>query len=135
MALTQTLHLLLINGIHIDGSSINLQLGDNTKQCRPNLNIQSVTFKAYVKDARLCVCETLRTYITCTEKLRPGVSKAKNKLIISFVKSHKPVFKDTIAKYIQIMLCRAGVDTSTYLTAGEDFGGTNRMYLDKRWLD
>lgn len=115
-ARTQTLHLLLLNGMEMSDSSITVPLGDNIKQCRPSFNIQSVTFTAYRTDARLCVCNTLRHYINVTTKLRPNHLNSE-KLLISFTKPHHSVTKDTIARWIRTLLAMAGVDTKIF-TAG-----------------
>lgn len=61
MALTQaarvqTLHLLVINSIRIEQDSISVQLSGNIKQCRPQFNIRTVKFQAYLRDTSLCVC-------------------------------------------------------------------------------
>ncbi|MPC94188.1 hypothetical protein E2C01_089344 [Portunus trituberculatus] len=122
MALTQaaqiqTLHLLLLQGITIEESSFTVQLGHNVKQCRPNFNIQSVTFIAYTKDARICVCETLRAYIGKTVPFRSNLLQSGIRLIVSFVKPHQPVSKDSISRWIKIVLGLAGIDT-TMFTAG-----------------
>lgn len=122
MALTQaarvqTLHLLMLENISIGKDSICVWLGDNIKQCRPKFNVQFVKFKAYPKDKRLCVYETLKMYIEKTEHLRNGVDHMNGNLLISFVKPHKPVTKDTISRWIRSMLCMSGVDTRMY-TAG-----------------
>ena len=122
MALTQaarvqTLHLLVLDGILINQNSITLPLGGNIKQCRPNFNVQTVQFQAYPADPRLCVCETLQTYILRTEALRQDVPHSKAFLFISFVKPHKAVSRDTIARWIKTMLQLTGINTSRF-TAG-----------------
>lgn len=119
MALTQaarvqTLHLLVLTGISTGDDYISVQLGGNIKQCRPNYNIQSVKFQAYSKDASLCVCKTLLTYIKQTEELRQITKHKVDNLLISFIKPHKPVSKDTIACWIKNMLHMSGVDTAKF---------------------
>ena len=116
MALTQaarvqTLHLLVLDNICIGETTICVSLGGNIKQCRPKFNVQSVEFKAYAKDRRLCVCETLKMYIERTAQFRTGVHKMKGALFLSIVRPHKPVTRDTIARWIRVMLHRSGVDT------------------------
>ncbi len=122
MALTQaarvqTLHLLTVRGMHIEQDSISVQLSDNIKQCRRRFNIRTITFQAYLTDANLCVCTTLQHYLARTEEIRQGNSQATHALLISFIKPHKAVTKDTIARWIKTMLDRAGVDTTKF-TAG-----------------
>lgn len=115
-ARVQTLHLLVLKHISIGEDSITLRLGGSIKQCRPKCNIHVVKFQAYAKDPRLCVLETLKLYIEKTQNLRP-VGEEDGQLFISYVKPHKPVSKDTIARWVRTMLIKAGVDTSKY-TAG-----------------
>ncbi len=122
MALTQaarvqTLHLLTVRGMYIEQDSISVQLSDNIKQCRRQFNIRTITFQAYSTDANLCVCTTLQHYLARTEEIRQGNSQATHALLISFIKPHKAVTKDTIARWIKTMLDRAGVDTTKF-TAG-----------------
>lgn len=122
MALTQaarvqTLHLLVLKNICIGETSICVSLGDNIKQCRPKFNVKFVDFTAYAADRRLCVCETLKMYIERTAHFRIGVDQMEGPLFLSIVKPHKPVTRDTIARWIRIMLHRSGVDTRVF-TAG-----------------
>ncbi|MPC78826.1 hypothetical protein E2C01_073324 [Portunus trituberculatus] len=61
----------------------------------------------------LCVCETLKFYIAQTERLR-SVENGSESLLISFVKHHKKVSKDTIARWIRSVLHLSGIDTAKY---------------------
>ncbi|XP_076050262.1 uncharacterized protein LOC143030903 [Oratosquilla oratoria] len=119
MALTQaarvqTLHLLVLKNISIKEEAISVWLGDNIKQCRPGFNIQSVKFFPYTKDESLCVCRTLRTYLEKTEHLRDETGKKDGRLLISFIKPHKPVSRDTIARWIKHVLTISGIDSTKY---------------------
>ncbi|XP_076065157.1 uncharacterized protein LOC143039186 [Oratosquilla oratoria] len=122
MALTQaariqTLHLLVTYGIHMEQDYILVQLQGNIKQCRPKFNVLAVKFQAYSRDTSLCVCVTLQHYLTRTEEFRWGLSQNKERLLLSYIKPHKSVMKDTIARWIKTMLSRLGVDTTKF-TAG-----------------
>ena len=119
MALTQaarvqTLHFLILDGLCFEPGFTTLALGGNIKQCRPGFNVRSVRFQAYPKDIRLCVCETLRHYITRTEDLRQGTSQDRTSLLISFIKPHRAVSRDTVARWVKCMLNRSGVDTTKF---------------------
>lgn len=109
----QTLHLLLFENIQIKKDSISVWLGGNVKQCRPKFNLRMVSFKVYTKDSRLCVCETLKMYIARTKQFRNEVQQNGN-LLISFIKPHRNVTKDTIARWIRTMLFSSGVDTEKF---------------------
>ena len=119
MALTQaariqTLQLMLLRDIRVCDQSISVQLGGTLKQSRPNFNITRVTFHHYPKDPSLCVCTTLLRYIDVTNELRQGERHADASLLISFIKPHKPVTKDTIARWVRTMLCMSGIDVSKF---------------------
>lgn len=116
-ARVQTLHLLVLKNISIGEGHISVWLGGNIKQCRPNYNVQFLKFKAYSKDTRLCVYRTLKTYLEKTKHLREEPGGNDGRLLISFVKPHKTVSRDTIARWIKNMLNLCGVDTAKY-TAG-----------------
>ena len=68
-------------------------------------------FHAYPKDVRLCVCDTLRQYLDSTRELR-GIGQ--ESLFLSFIKPHKAVTRDTIARWLREMLNLSGVDTSMF---------------------
>ena len=61
----------------------------------------------------VCVCETLKLYLARTEKFR-SVGNQNEKFLISFVKPHKNVTKDTIARWIRTVLHMSGVNTTKY---------------------
>ncbi|MPC69771.1 hypothetical protein E2C01_064002 [Portunus trituberculatus] len=70
--------------------------------------------RSYATDRRLCVCETLKVYIERTAQFRTGVDQMDGPLFLSIVRPHKPVTRDTIARWVRIMLHRSGVDTRMY---------------------
>ena len=119
MALTQAarlqaLQLLLLRDMLISEHSISVQLGGILKQSRPNFNINRVTFHHYPKDPRLCVCTTLLRYTDTTKDLRKGEMHTDARLLISFIKPHKSVAKDTIARWVRTMLCMSGIDVAKF---------------------
>lgn len=122
MALTQaariqTLHLLLLDKISFGVNTVTLWLGGNIKQCRPKFNVHNIVFKAYTQDSSLCVVRTLTEYLDRTESLRPGPGNVDGKLLISYIKPHRCVSNDTVARWLKTMLCKCGIDTKKY-TAG-----------------
>lgn len=108
---------MVINGIGIEQDSISVQLSGNIKQCRPYFNVYTVKFQPYSRDSILCVCEKLQQYLARIEKLRQGISRDIDRLLISYIKPHKAVTKDTTARWIKPMLSRSGVDTKKYTAA------------------
>lgn len=53
-------------------------------------------------------------YLARTEKLRSMVDQENGKLLVSFIKPHKNVTKDTIARWIRTVLHMSGVNTEKY---------------------
>lgn len=119
MALTQaariqTLHCLCLQNINFGQDSVCVWLGETIKQCRPKFNVRFVIFKAYSTDIRLCVCETLKMYIAKTEEFRKSAHQENGQLLLSFIKPHKPVTRDTVARWIRTVLTLSGIDSSHY---------------------
>nr|XP_027214719.1 uncharacterized protein LOC113807610 [Penaeus vannamei] len=116
MALTQaarvqTLHLLVIKNMKIKQDNICVWLGGNIKQCRPNYNVQFLNLKAYVTDKWLFVYNPLKMYINKTEELRCQSGECED-ISCQFIKPHKCVSKDTVARWIRMLLM--GIDTNKY---------------------
>ena len=53
-----------------------------------------------------------------TGHFRNDVDQVNGNLLISFIKPHKKITKDTIANWIRIMLNRSGLDTRKYSVGG-----------------
>lgn len=113
----QTLHLLLLVNMAFGEESVSVLLGGNIKQCRPKFNVRTIVFKAYPQDYRLCVVKTMKEYIERTERLRTESGNADGRLLISYIKPHRSVSKDTVARWLKTMLYKSGIDTKRY-TAG-----------------
>ena len=62
----------------------------------------------------MCVCETLKKYIARTEEFRNSAIQEDGKLLLSFIKPHKYVTRDTVARWIRTVLSLSGIDSSQY---------------------
>lgn len=105
---------MLLKNIIFGQASVCVWLGETIKQCRPKFNVRFVTFKAYSTDIRLCVCETLKMYIAKTEEFRNSAHQENGKLLLSFIKPHKHVTRDTVARWIRTVLSLSSIDSSQY---------------------
>ncbi len=63
--------------------------------------------RKYEVDSSLCVLKCLQCYINATVVLRKGTSG----LFLSYQKPYRPVSKDTISRWICLVLCASGVNT------------------------
>lgn len=68
-----------------------------------------ITLNAYQEDKRICVVTYLRIYLKRTRPLRSS-----SKLFISSYGPHKGVSRDTLSRWIKMILHKAGVDTSVF---------------------
>lgn len=107
----QTLHLLTVNKLQKLPSEFVLQLDSLIKQSRPGVCSSIFHLKAYPPDRRLCVYTVLKEYLHRTSKLRESND---SKLLISYCKPHKPVTKSTVARWIKVVMCRAGIDIKMF---------------------
>ena len=58
---------------------------------------------------RLCVVRTLKMYLKRTEDFR-----SYSGLLLSFIRPHKPISRDTLSRWVLLVLCKSGLDTSKY---------------------
>ena len=104
----QTLHELDLDHVNIGKSSYSFYVND-VKQSRPGYKPPIIKLSAYPVDRRLCIATTMNEYIRRTDGLRTS-----SKLFISYTKPFKQVSKETISRWIKIVLIRSGIDVSIY---------------------
>ena len=100
----QTVHALTLSCMKQTNNHIIFELNTPLKTSRP------LSFKSCPDEKLLCVVTCLKQYLQKTNQVRDG----NDKLWLSFYKPHKPVTKDTIARWIKTVLGKAGIDTSSY---------------------
>ena len=66
-----------------------------TKICRPGKSSQDLKFPTL--EEGLCVCHTLDTYL---ERLKPLRSEENTQSLLSYIKSHDPVKKCTVSRWM-----------------------------------
>lgn len=80
------------------------------KQSRLGFKETFVHMKAYPPDRRLCIYTVMKEYLE-----RSSLFRGKQcKLLLSYMKPHKEISKDTIARWIKVILSRAGIDVSQF---------------------
>lgn len=107
---SQSLHLLSIKDMRKGFSSFILYYSGLLKQSKSGRNNPVVELRAFPPDRRLCVVFVLKEYLKRTENLR-GTNTC---LFISYVKPYGPVTKDTITRWLKIVMYGAGIDCSKY---------------------
>ena len=79
------------------------------KHSRPSYLGKPLCFKSYTPASRLCVIAALLEYLNRRKALT-----TESQLFVSFVKPHKPVHKDTVARWLKNVLLWSGIDTSIF---------------------
>ena len=85
------------------------QIVDHLKQSRPGVKNSLVELRPF-KDKTLCVVTTLEEYLTRTKSLRSSESQ----LFISYNRTFKRVIRDTISRWVKLVLTDSGIDTSRF---------------------
>lgn len=92
------------------GANYKFPIVEKLKQSRPGTKPLCVILEPYPPDRRLCVISVLKEYMLRTERIRNNETQ----LLISYVKPHKAVTRDSIARWLCTVLTMSGIDTSIY---------------------
>ena len=106
----QTLSLISLDNMIVRGSNIKFVVDELVKQSRPGNVGHVIELEAYPPDRRLCVKTVLSEYISRTKSLR----ETERKFFVSYKAPHGKVSKDTIARWVRMVLSLAGVDTAMF---------------------
>ena len=87
-------------------------LNSNLKQSKPGRSTSELVMKlnAYPHDCNLCVVNACSVYLERTKLLRGSESR----LFITHQKPHKKASRDTIRRWIQQLIIKAGIDINVY---------------------
>ena len=107
---SQGLQLIDIRNVTLTKHCVKIRYGDKMKTSRPGFQQKELVIKAYAPDRRLCVVTVLAHFLTRTKQIRNDVTQ----LFISYQKPHKEVSRDTISRWIKVVMCRAGLDVEIF---------------------
>lgn len=79
------------------------------KHNAPSHSLSVVTLHSFHEDRRICVLTCLKEYLNRTRGLRIS-----NKLFISTQSPHSGVSKDTLSRWIRLILTKSGIDTNIF---------------------
>ena len=100
---------LSLEGLVWDGEEVVFRLNKLTKSNRTGDSLSTVVLSTYNNCPRICVVRALKAYIVRTKVIR--ISK---QLLVSFIRPHGPISRDTLARWTMQTLNRAGIDTNRY---------------------
>ena len=111
-ARVQSVHQICVNNIKkcFTGNEFIFEYSGLLKQSRPGYKMPVVRMKAHPPNRRLCIYFVVKEYLTRTEHVRNG----EEALLLSYVKPHKKVSRDTVSRWIKYVLKLSGIDTEQY---------------------
>ena len=80
------------------------------KQSRKGKHLAPLEFLAFPHNEKVCIVSVLKEYLHRTKK----IWGEENKLLLSYQALHKPVSKNTLARWLQQVLNGADVDTAQF---------------------
>ena len=79
------------------------------KHNRVGDRLDSLTFRPFARCKRLCVVHTLKCYLKRLE-----ASRQYSQLLLSFVRPHGPISRDTLSRWVLEVLREAGINVDKY---------------------
>lgn len=79
-------------------------------QSRPGYKTSVVHMKAHPPDRRLCIYVAVKEYLSRTALIRNG----EQSLLLSYVKPHKLVTRDTVSRWIKMVMNISGINTDIF---------------------
>ena len=105
----QTLVALSLNKALISKDEIVFEMDTLLKSNRLGDPLSTLQLLSYPREKKLCVVTTIRDYISKTACLRTS-----QKLLVSYIKPHAAISRDTLARWTLRILRLAGVNTQHY---------------------
>ena len=141
-ARVQTLDVLSYKQLKRLSSGYLLSFNSLLKQSQPGFDPNSLIVRAYPPDRRLCVVTVLKEYLVRTKPCRKNDED--DSLLNSYIKPYKPVTRDTISRWICVVMARSGIDRQKFgahsynscsiYIEGKSFDGTNISYHEDGWM-
>lgn len=108
----QTLHKLDINNIKLTDQKCILFINSILKHTRVGVHQKPVELVAFDANPSLCIVRIMKEYLSRTKDYR-RVNHTTN-LLLSFQKPFRPVSRDTISRWIKIVLDLSGIDITSF---------------------
>ena len=85
-----------------------------TKKSRVGQNLKSSFHASFPVNPSLCVVNCLKEYEKRTAQFRPLDPAKPNKLLLSYIKPHKPISSESLSRWVKELLSRAGINTDIF---------------------
>ena len=126
----QTIHTIKTRDIVIATDKCIIPIYDVIKQTKHGKHMKPLQFKVFCEE-KLCVVQNLSMYLERTRKHRTD-----NELFISYQRPFKAVSKDTVTRWVNDIMLKAGIDVRKYVThscrsAASSFAHKKKVALKK----
>lgn len=127
---SQTIHTIKVSDMVVNREKLMIPIYDPIKQTRKGHHMKPLEFKVFSEE-KLCVVDNLITYLKRTAQHRKD-----EKLFISYQKPFNSVSKDTITRWINDIMHKAGIDIKKYFThscraAASSFAASRKVPIKK----
>ena len=106
----QSIHLISIRNLTVNENEIKIRFGDKLKTSRPGFHQSEIVIKAFHEDKNMCIVNVMKEYLNRTEVIR----RSENQLFISFRRPFKAVSRETLSRWISIVMGNAGLDMKIF---------------------
>ena len=101
----QTIHALNLKDIIVPDKKVIILVMEKMKQTTVGQHMTPLKFKYFLVEPKLCVLAHLNIYFKKTKSLRRS-----SKLFVSYIRPHKAISKDTLARWCKSLLAESGID-------------------------
>ena len=108
---SQTIHAINVMDIVATPEKCIIPIYTPLKQTRKGKHMKPLEFRVYKEDETLCVVKNLTDYLQRTREHRQSPS-----LFLSYQRPYHAVTRDTVSRWVNDMMFRAGIDTTKYVT-------------------
>ena len=120
----QTVHALTISGMRITSDTVHFEIARLLKTSKSGKHQVHLELKSYPVDQRQCVVTCLRQHVKLT------VRAGHDPLWLSYSKHFKPVSRDTVSRWINNVLEKAGVNTKIFSAHSTQTAATSDAHLN-----
>ena len=114
----QTIHCLSLSEMTLGETSFEFQVLEHMKTSKPGSGTTILKIEQYTPIL------VLREYLKRTKSVR-GDNK---QLFVSYQKPYQPVSRDTISRWVKVVLDNAGIDTTVYSAHSTRAAATSKAY-------
>ena len=118
---SQTLSALSIDFMNSTATGTQFVVNSLLKSSRPGKSSLVVSFPAFPENGKLCAHSTLLYYVARTASIRQSLNSSQ--VFVSYRKPYKVVSSATLARWLNVVLSLAGIDTSIF--KGHSFRGAS----------